>query len=107
MEARLAPMPTPRDFSQDASTAKPFVRVGRGLDGNPTHFDVYYGDGIDAVARSRDHRRFPVGTAGALAPSFRQRSRVIPPMWRSLHASEPLMLATDGGVHLTTDRGKS
>jgi hypothetical protein len=84
---------------------EPFVRVGRGLDGDPTHVDVYYGDGTN-LWREAVTVTVP---AGPLAD------------WRKLSSdhgdpadiaftpgfSEPLMLATDGGVHLTTDKGKN
>jgi hypothetical protein len=82
-----------------------FVRVGRGLDGDPTHFDVYYGDGSKLY-------REAVTTS---VPGGHQRD------WRQLSSdhsdpadiaftpgeAEPLMLATDGGVHLTTDQGET
>jgi hypothetical protein len=83
---------------------EPFVRTGRGLDGDPTHLDVYYGDGVD-LWRQAVTTAVPGGNIGD---------------WRKLkldHSdpadiaftpgqNEPLMLATDGGVHLTKDKGK-
>lgn len=84
---------------------EPFVRVGRGLDQDPTHLDVYFGDGTDL---------------------WRQATTVVVPNgpitdWRKMNLDHPdpadlaftpgydlpLMLATDGGVHLTTDKGKT
>src|SRR5688500_478616 len=80
------------------------VRVGRGLDGDPTHFDVYFADGF-AMFRQAVTTTVPGGTNA----------------WKKLNADhvdpadiaftpgneKPLMLATDGGVHLTTDNGKN
>jgi photosystem II stability/assembly factor-like uncharacterized protein len=80
------------------------VRVGRGLDGDPTHFDVYFADGF-TIFRQAVTTAVPGGTNA----------------WKELKADhrdpadiaftpgyeEPLMLATDGGVHLTTDQGKT
>ena len=82
-----------------------FVRVGRGLDGDPTHFDVYYGDG-SKIFREAVTTSVPGGHKSD---------------WRELGSdhpdpadiaftpgeTEPLMLATDGGVHLTTDQGRT
>jgi hypothetical protein len=80
------------------------IRVARGLDGDPTHFDVYFADGF-AMYRQAVTTAVPGGTNA----------------WNELHADHrdpadiaftpgnelPLMLATDGGVHLTTDKGKN
>jgi hypothetical protein len=82
-----------------------FVRAGRGLDGDPTHFDVYYGDGENlwrqgvttvvpggnpADWRKPDAPDHPDPADIAFTPGF----------------EEPLMLATDHGVHLTKDQGR-
>ncbi len=98
-------MPTICDTLPDGcDNREPFVRVGRGLDGDPTHLDVYYGDGVN-LWRQAVTTVLPGGNVGD---------------WRKLksdHAdpadlaftpgfTEPLMLATDGGVHLTKDQGK-
>jgi hypothetical protein len=83
---------------------EPFVRAGRGLDGDGTHLDVYYGDGT-SLWRQAVTTVLPGGNVGD---------------WRKLKSdhsdpadlaftpgfTEPLMLATDGGVHLTNDQGK-
>ena len=80
------------------------IRVGRGLDGDPNHFDVYFADGF-AIFRQAVTTTVPGGTNA----------------WKKLNSDhvdpadiaftpgneEPLMLATDGGVHLTTDKGKN
>ena len=99
-------MPTQCDIPpKECSNREPFVRVGRGLDGDPTHFDVYYGDGTD-LWREAVTTAVPGGNVGD---------------WRRLNSdhsdpadiaftpgnTEPLMLATDGGVHLTKDKGKT
>ncbi|MEO7963149.1 MAG: hypothetical protein ABIT38_04475, partial [Gemmatimonadaceae bacterium] len=82
-----------------------FVRVGRGLDGNGTHFDVYFGDGVKLWRQAV--------TTGVPATNVND--------WRELKSDHsdpadiaftpgetvPFMLATDGGVHLTADSGKT
>lgn len=98
-------MPTNCDIPpKECGNREPFVRVGRGLDGDPTHLDVYYGDGVD-LWRQAVTTVVPGGNVGD---------------WRQLKSdhsdpadlaftpgnTEPLMLATDGGVHLTKDQGK-
>jgi hypothetical protein len=80
------------------------VRVGRGLDSDPTHFDVYFGDGFtiwrqgvttvvpgghDVDWRQPHHMDHRDPADVAFTPGFEL----------------PLMLATDGGVHLTPDKG--
>ena len=81
-----------------------FVRVGRGLDDDATHFDIYYGDGM-VLWRQGVSVVLPAGnladwrkptTIDHLDPA----DLVFTPGY-----SEPLMLATDGGVHLTPDNG--
>jgi hypothetical protein len=95
--------PEPNDFN-GCENRESFVRVGRGLDGDPTHLDVYYGDGVN-LWRQAVTTAIPGGNVAD---------------WRQLkmdHSDpadiaftpgyeEPLMLATDGGVHLTKDQGK-
>ncbi len=80
------------------------IRVGRGLDGDPNHFDVYFADGF-TIFRQAVTTAVPQGTNEwkqlksdhtdpadlAFTPGF----------------EKPLMLATDGGVHLTSDNGKN
>lgn len=80
------------------------IRVGRGLDGDPNHFDVYFADGF-TIFRQAVTTAVPQGTNE----------------WKQLQSDhrdpadlaftpgfeKPLMLATDGGVHLTTDNGKN
>jgi len=79
-----------------------FVRVARGLDHDPTHLDLYFGNGTDL---------------------FRQAVTVSVPggsnAWQTLAVDHPdpadvafspgfeipILLATDGGVHLTPDNG--
>ena len=79
-----------------------FIRVARGLDHDPTHLDLYFGNGTDL---------------------FRQAVTVAVPggsnVWKTLAIDHPdpadvafspgfeipIMLATDGGVHLTRDNG--
>ena len=80
------------------------IRVGRGLDGDPTHFDVYFADGF-ALWRQAVTTAVPQGTNAwkQLQSDHRDPADVA----FTPGFEKPLMLATDGGVHLTTDNGKN
>ena len=84
---------------------EPFVRVGRGLDGDPTHLDVYYGDGM-VLWRQAVTTALPGGNLA----DWRKPNKIdhLDPADIAFTPghTEPLMLATDGGVHLTPDKGK-
>ena len=84
---------------------EPFVRAGRGLDGDPTHIDVYYGDGTNLWRQAVT----TVNPGGNLA-DWRKPTKLdhLDPADIAFTPGheEPLMLATDGGVHLTADLGK-
>ena len=83
----------------------PFVRVGRGLDGNATHVDVYYGDGMQ-LWRQGVTTALPGGNlANWRKPDKLDHLDPADIAFTPGH-EEPLMLATDGGVHLTKDQGK-
>jgi hypothetical protein len=84
---------------------EPFVRVGRGLDGNDTHLDVYYGDGF-ALWRQAVTTAVPQGSNAWLAPDHMDH-RDPADLAFTPGFTQPLMLATDGGVHLTPDNGKN
>ena len=98
-------MPTNCDIPpKECGNREPFVRVGRELDGDPTHLDVYYGDGVDLLAECGHH-----GDLGGNVGDWRQlKSDHSDPADLAFTPgnTEPLMLATDGGVHLTKDQGK-
>jgi hypothetical protein len=80
------------------------IRVGRGLDGDPSHFDVYFADGF-ALFRQAVTTAVPQGTNAwkELKSDHRDPADVA----FTPGFEKPLMLATDGGVHLTTDNGKN
>lgn len=83
---------------------EPFVRVGRGLDGDPTHFDVYYGDGMNLWRQA-----VSLASPGGQVGDWRKPKKLdhLDPADIAFTPGheEPLMLATDGGVHLTKDKG--
>jgi hypothetical protein len=98
-------MPTFCDtLPNGCSNREPFVRVGRGLDGDPTHFDVYYGDGTNLWRQA-----VSVATPGGQVADWRKPTKLdhLDPADIAFTPGheEPLMLATDGGVHLTKDKG--
>jgi photosystem II stability/assembly factor-like uncharacterized protein len=81
-----------------------FVRVARSLSGDDSKFEVYYGDGM------RFHRQTfsitgPTGTGTwtKLTSDHTDPSDVA----FDLDRRTPILLATDGGVHRTTDKGAS
>ena len=82
-----------------------FVRVGRGLDGDPTHIDVYYGDGF-ALHRQAVTTAVPGGSNAWTQPDamdHRDPSDVA----FDPGLEHPILLATDGGVHRTLDDGRT
>ena len=85
---------------------EPFVRVGRGLDGDPTHFDVYHGDGF-SIFRQAVTVANPGGNLADWRPASSMDHRDPADLAFTPGFEEPLMLATDGGVHLTPDKGKN
>lgn len=84
---------------------EPFVRVGRGLDGDPTHIDVYYGDGM-VLWRQGVTTLIPGGNVADWRQPDKMDHRDPNDIAFTPGLEEPLMLATDGGVHLTKDKGK-
>ena len=91
----VAPLDTNREL---------FIRVARGLDGDPTHFDLYWGTGkrlfrqavtVSVPGGSNAWRELTVDHSDPADVAF------------SPGYQRPIMLATDGGVHLTPDSGKT
>ncbi len=82
-----------------------FIRAGRGLDGNGTHVDIYFGDGLD-VWRQAVTTAVPATTAGAWNKLKSDHSDPADVAFTP-GETEPFMLATDGGVHLTSDSGRT
>ena len=81
------------------------IEVGRGLDGDPTHFDVYFGDGF-TIYRQAVTTAVPGGTNQWSQPQAMDHRDPADIAFTPGH-EQPLMLATDGGVHLTPDNGKT
>jgi photosystem II stability/assembly factor-like uncharacterized protein len=82
-----------------------FVRVGRGLDGDPTHVDLYLGTGKNFF-RQAVTVAVPGGSADAWRPLNVDHSDPADVAF-SPGYERPIMLATDGGVHVTPDSGKN
>ena len=81
------------------------IEVGRGLDGDPTHFDVYFGDGF-TIYREAVTTVVPGGSNQWKQPNNMDH-RDPADIAFTPGQEKPLMLATDGGVHLTPDNGKT
>lgn len=100
-------MQTPCDLiGVNCGNREPFVRVGRGLDGDPTHLDVYYGDGF-TLHRQAVTVGDPSGNVGAWRQPTHMDHRDPADLAFTPGFEQPLMLATDGGVHLTPDNGSN
>jgi len=100
------PMLTHCDTLPDGcGNREPFVRAGRGLDGDPTHVDVYYGDGF-SIFRQAVTTLIPGGNLADWRAATHMDHRDPADVAFTPGFTEPLMLATDGGVHLTPDQGK-
>lgn len=100
-------MQTPCDIiGVNCGNREPFVRVGRGLDGDPTHLDVYYGDGF-TLHRQAVTVGDPIGNVGAWRQPTHMDHRDPADLAFTPGFEQPLMLATDGGVHLTPDNGSN
>ncbi len=98
-------MQTPCDtIGANCGNREPFVRVGRGLDGDATHLDVYYGNGF-TLWRQGVTVTNPVGTALGWTEPEHMDHRDPADLAFTPGYEQPLMLATDGGVHLTKDNG--
>ena len=103
-------MPTKADcllvpLPNGCKNREPFVRVGRGLDGNATHLDVYYGDGF-TLWRQAVTVGVPGGSNAWFEPDHMEH-RDPADLAFTPGFTQPLMLASDGGVHLTKDNGKN
>ncbi len=79
-----------------------FVRVSRSLSGDDTRFDVYYGDGA-----SLNRQEFTFSPLQGSGSWFRQKVDHADPsdIVFDLERRIPVMLATDGGVHVTSTLG--
>jgi len=96
---------TQADTPRDSINREVFIRTARGLDGDPTHVDLYFGTGVRLFRQA----------VTTVVPGGHQAD------WRELNSdhSDPadvafspgnevaIMLATDGGVHITSDSGKN
>lgn len=80
-----------------------FIRVGRALDGNDTHVDVYHGDGF-TMRRQTVTTAVPGGSNQWKEPN-KMDHRDPSDLAFTPDNTAPLMLTTDGGVHLTPDNG--
>ena len=81
---------------------EPFVRVARSLAGDDTKFELYYGNGFK-FNRQTFSSAGPTGTGTwvKLNEDHDDPSDVAFDLDRRI----PILLATDGGVHVTTDQG--
>jgi hypothetical protein len=95
--ANWSQVPAPSINNREA-----FVRVGRSLTGDDSKFEVYYGDGAK-LHRQTFSFPGPTGT-GTWNPTTLDHLDPSDIAF-DLDRRVPILLATDGGVHLTTDQG--
>jgi photosystem II stability/assembly factor-like uncharacterized protein len=90
--------------NRDHDSREAFVRVARSLSNDESKFDIYFGDGFQLFRQTVSFSN-PAGTGSwtELKPDHSDPSDIA----FGLEQREPLLLATDGGVHLTNDQGAS
>ena len=88
----------------DSINREVFVRTARGLDGDPTHVDLYFGTGTN-LYREAVTTVVPGGHRADWRPLATDHSDPADVAF-SPGYEVPIMLATDGGVHITPDSGK-
>lgn len=96
--ATWSQVPAPSNNNREA-----FVRVARSVSGDDSRFDVYFGDGINLNRQSFSLSGLQGSGWTQLASDHTDPSDV----GFGLERRIPLLLATDGGAHLTTDQGAS
>ncbi len=78
-----------------------FVRIARNVSGDDSKFDVYYGDGQDLHRQTFSLSALTGGGWTDLHTDHSDPSDIA----FDLEHRTPILLATDGGVHLSTDQG--
>jgi hypothetical protein len=97
--ATWSQIPAPSEQNRE-----PFVRVARSISGDDRKIDVYFGDGINLHRQSFS---FP-GPHGSGSWSDPDSDHTDPSdVAFDLERRIPVLLATDGGVHVTKDKGSS
>jgi len=87
------------------NTREPFVRAARAVSGDDRTFDVYIGSGVDLFRQNFTHSAAgPTGSSWKkLTVDHSDPADVAFDIERRI----PILLATDGGLHLTTDKGSN
>jgi photosystem II stability/assembly factor-like uncharacterized protein len=90
--------------NRDHDSREAFVRVARSVSNDDSKLDIYFGDGYQ-LFRQTVLFSDPAGTDSwtELKPDHPDPNDIA----FGLEQREPLLLATDGGVHLTGDQGAS
>lgn len=97
--ANWSQVPAPSVNNREA-----FVRVARSLSNNDTQFDVYYGDGVKL---HRQTFSFPGPTGSGTWTDLKSDHSDPSDIAFDAEHRTPILLASDGGVHRTTDQGSS
>ena len=90
--------------TRDHDSREAFVRVARSVSNDDTKFDIYFGDGYQLFRQNVSFSN-PAGTGAwtELKLDHPDPNDIA----FGLDQREPLLLATDGGVHLTSNKGAS
>lgn len=80
-----------------------WVRTGRSVTGEPSRFDLYLGDGVQLQRRTFAHG--PAGPSGGSWSTLSVDHADPSDVAFAGDGRSPILLATDGGVHRTSDRG--
>lgn len=84
----------------------PFVRVANALANTPDRFDLYFSDGGCTFQRTSVTNGSPPVVSGAWSKLVLDHCDPSDLAFRG-DKKTPLLLATDGGLHITSDRGAS
>lgn len=97
---------TAMDAPLDMNTREPFVRAARSAAGGDGTFDVYVGSGVRLFRRTFTHavaEPTPSGGWTQLTVDHADPADIA----FDAERRTPILLATDGGLHRTTDAGKT
>ncbi|MEZ5332184.1 MAG: hypothetical protein R2991_09075 [Thermoanaerobaculia bacterium] len=94
---------TPQRDGNGPGTREPFVRVSRSISGRPDEIDVYFGAGVQIFRRT--FRTGGIAPVGLGDWTQRVTDHSDPADIGFGRDGAPILLATDGGLHGTTDRG--
>lgn len=97
---------TELDAPLDMNTRQPFVRTARASSGDDATFDVYVGSGVKLLRRVFRHASEGPVAVGNWTTLTSDHSDPADVAFDAEHRL-PILLGTDGGVHVTSNKGSS